>query len=240
MEIQQQTQTQIQNYIPPISWYQTETHICLEVLVSDPSNVVFDVETAEDGITSTFLFEADVGSKHYLICFQLFDTVIDEMCSHMVFGNRVKVLMKKKEDDKEWSRLSHTKDLYKNSIKVNWDKMEVENDTSPFGDMDMERMMKQMEMQRMMQGMQGISGMSGNEGTFSGEEDENEEEDEEEGEGDNMDKLHEIMEQVKGEDGQVDMEKFEQVMKGMSLEDFQEVMDGMDEEKVEELMGEDE
>ncbi len=257
--------------VPQISWYQTESHVCLEVLISDSRNVVFDVETAEDGVTSTFLFEADVGDKHYRICFQLFAGVIDEMCSHKVFANRVKVLMKKKEDDKEWSRLPFVKDSYRNSIKVNWDKMEIENDASPLGDMDMDQMMRQMEMRKMMHDMENRKVIYGETNNEEDDEDEAEDEDEEEEtyseqfgkpmkgvdadlynnfmnnvlktydneeEETQRDKLGEIMEQVRGEDGNIDMNRFEEVMKGMSLEDFQGVMDDMDPEEVEKIMGE--
>ncbi len=142
------------SHIPTLSWYQSDSHIFCEILIRDLKNVVVDFETNEG---SVFLMEGDADNKHYSICFQLYDLIIDELSTFRVMDSCVKVMMKKKKDDEEWPRLQKNKDLYKNAIRVNWDKMDFEEE-----DMhgDYEQMMQQMKMQQMMQGMGGMNFMN--------------------------------------------------------------------------------
>ncbi len=142
------------SHIPTLSWYQSDSHIFCEILIRDLKNVVVDFETNEG---SVFLMEGDADNKHYSICFQLYDLIIDELSTFRVMDSCVKVMMKKKKDDEEWPRLQKNKDLYKNAIRVNWDKMDFEEE-----DMhgDYEQMMQQMKMQQMMQQMGGMNFMN--------------------------------------------------------------------------------
>jgi hypothetical protein len=183
------------SHIPNLSWYQSDSHIFCEILIRDLKHVVVDFETNEG---STFLMEGDADNKHYCICFQLYDLIIDELSTFRVMDSCVKVMMKKKKDDEEWPRLQKNKDLYKNAIRVNWDKMDFEEEEMHG---DYEQMMQQMKMQQMMQQMGGMNFM--NPPSQEDEEDENEEEGEvEESEEDRekmMGDMMKMMEEMKRE-----------------------------------------
>ncbi len=137
------------NLTPTVSWYQSETHIFMEILLSNCKDVIVDYEVDKNGKTTSFLFEGNMDGKHYMLCFELFDTIVEEQSSFKVFDNKIKVILKKKNDDEdenEWPRLQKNKDLYKNAFKVNWDKMDFEEDMEGH----YEDMMRQMQMQQMM------------------------------------------------------------------------------------------
>ncbi len=254
------------NQIPSVSWYQTPRNVYLEFLLPDSKNVIVDYETdPEKGECSTLLFEADANQKHYLICVELFAPIVEEESTHLRMENKIKVMLKKKREDEEWSRIPKQKDQYKNAFKVDWSKME---DDEPEEDADMERMMKQMQMQQMMQQMGG--GMPGEpryEGGWEqmfekikerqdpnfvdhipGDEEEDEEyvgSDDEEIDTSNFSpedhaRMQAMAQQVQGDDGEIDMARFEEVMKGMKMEDFQGLMSKLSPEQIKDMIGEEE
>jgi hypothetical protein len=188
------------SHIPNLSWYQSDSHIFCEILIRDLKNVIVDFETNEG---SVFLMEGDADKKHYSICFQLYDLIVDELSTFRVMDSCVKVMMKKKKDDEEWPQLQKNKDLYKNAIRVNWDKMDFEEEEMHG---DYEQMMQQMKMQQMMQGMGGMNFMNppshqddeeGEEGEEEGEEGEEEGEEVERTEEEKMKMMEEMMEMMK-------------------------------------------
>ena len=148
---------EINKYTPSVSWYQSETHVFMEILLSNCKNVIVDYEIDRDGKTTSFLFEGDVNERHYFLCFELFDTIVEDKCSFGILDNKIKIILKKKnDDDNEWPRLQKNKDLYKNAFKVNWDKMEFEEEMGGH----YEDMMRQMQMQQMMGGMNPFGGQN--------------------------------------------------------------------------------
>ena len=181
------------SHIPNLSWYQSDSHIFCEILIRDLKNVIVDFETNEG---SVFLMEGDVENKHYSICFQLYDLIVDELSTFRVMDSCVKVMMKKKKDDEEWVRLQKNKDLYKNAIRVNWDKMDFEEEEMHG---DYEQMMQQMKMQQMMQGMGGMNFMNppSHQDDEEGEEGEEEGEEVERTEEEKMKMMEEMMEMMK-------------------------------------------
>ena len=181
------------SHIPNVSWYQSDSHIFCEILIRDLKNVVVDFETNEG---SVFLMEGDADNKHYSICFQLYDLIIDEMSTFRVMDSCVKVMMKKKKDDEEWPRLQKNKDLYKNAIRVNWDKMDFEEEEMHG---DYEQMMQQMKMQQMMQQMGGMNFMNPPSQDEGDEEEDEELEESEEDKEKMMEDMMKMMEEMKRE-----------------------------------------
>ena len=244
------------SFIPTVSWYQTTKNVYLEILLSDSKNVIVDYETdPEKGESSTLLFEADANQKHYRLCVELFDTIVDDDSTHMRMDNKVKVMLRKKEE-KEWSRIPKVKDQYKQAFKVDWSKME---DDEPEEDSDMKRMMEEMKLRQMMSSdrMAGLDpsifkqmGESNQMGDIDfsklqkidnseemGSDDEEEIDTSNFSEEDHI-KMKEMAEQVRGEDGEIDMTKFEEVMKGMKMEDFEGLMNKLTPEQLGDMIGE--
>ena len=179
---------EVQKYVPTIQWYQNTTHLFIEILLPNVNRYTIDFETKET--TTVFLFETQIGEKHYLVCFDLYKSVIDNQYIHKNVGRSIKIVCKKMEDDEDeddgWPRLTLQKNYYKNQIRYNLEKMNIRDEMS-------EEEMKMMEQMKMMQMMGGGSYMNGGE-MESLEEDEDDngyEQDEEDG-----------YEEEEGEDGE--------------------------------------
>ena len=262
-----------QHFIPTVSWYQTDRNVYLEFLLSDTKNVIVDYETdAEKGECSTLLFEADVNQKHYLLCVELFATIVEEESTHLRMDNKIKVMLKKKKEE-EWPRIPKVKDQYKQAFKVDWSKMEDE----PEEDSDIQKMMRQADMQQMMRGMSNGRGENqktgfdpsqlpkgfdpsmlpegfdpsqiqriDNSDEMRNPLDESEsDEEEEEIDTSNFSpedhlKMQKMAEQIQGDDGEIDMGRFEEMMKGMKMEDFESLMSKLSPEQVKDMIGEEE
>ncbi len=190
---------------PQLSWYQNSTYVYIDILLSDSKNSIVDYEQKED--KCVFLYEGDMGDKHYVICFDLYDNIVESMSSFKVMDTKISCKIKKEKEDEEWPRLTNKKDIYKSSIKTNWDKMDYEeeeiDDDIPNG---YESMMPGMpNMQDMISGMSGMNNfdmesmmnmMRGN-GMLGGE-DMDDEFDEEEGE--EEEGMEDLLEEDNGED----------------------------------------
>ncbi len=137
------------NLIPNISWYQNSTHLFVEVLLPECKNINVIFTGGEDG---KFKFEGEWKEKKYGIEFEWFSKIVEGFSTFKTTDTKVLCMIKKEDEDFEWSRLTKTKDLYKNSIKVNWDRMDFEDDEQPeeYGDM-----MSQMQQMQMMGGGMG-------------------------------------------------------------------------------------
>lgn len=114
-------------FTPNVQWYQSSTHVFCEIELVDVKNVVVDFETNEEK-GSVMLFEGDCDGKHYMICIQLFDLIDDDRSFCEKERKFVRLVMKKKEEDEDWSRLQKDKNTLKNYIRVNWDKMDYEEE----------------------------------------------------------------------------------------------------------------
>ena len=68
-------------YIPMIQWYQNETHLFIDILLANVDKYTIDFETKEEG-TTTFLFETNMDGKHYLVCFDLYQSIMDTQYIH--------------------------------------------------------------------------------------------------------------------------------------------------------------
>ena len=149
------------NLVPIIQWYQSESYVYMEIMLNNTKNNVIDISN------ESFLFECDKDNKHYLVCFKLFDNIVENMSSHKITDRSIKITIKKEDEDNEWSRLLKNKELYKNQIKYDWDKFDIEDEPSDeYGgggmpNMDMMNMMgggggmPNMDMMKMMQMMGG-------------------------------------------------------------------------------------
>ncbi len=232
---------------PNLQWYQNTTHVFIEVLISDAKdvNIIFQKEEKEsdNGIISMNMKK---GKQEYIIEFEWFGKIVSAFSSFEVKDNKIICLIKKEEDisEAQWTRLTKIKDLYKNSIKVNWDKFDDgEEDTVPeeYGDMmqrmqqmhklgasgggmggesggmDMQKMMQEMQMMQMMEQMKGMGGENGEEGM-------------------DMQKMMEMMGGgMGGNGGGMDMQKMMEMMGGgMGEEDEEDEEEGEDDEEEDE------
>jgi hypothetical protein len=189
---------------PTLLWSQTPESVDITIRLS---NIQDETVSCEN---NHFLFSCSSQSKNYRIEFDLDKSV--EKVSYNKYDNRIVIVLEKAEYEK-WEFLTKVRGIYKNNIKIDWDKWEdsdaeEENQDSPqapvgnlgspqtpssgFGGMDMDMMRQMMggmdmdSMRQMMGGMDmGGDGNEGEEGDEEGEEDGEEgEEGDEEGEED--------------------------------------------------------
>lgn len=170
---------------PTLLWSQTPESVDITIRLP---NIEEETVSCEN---NKFLFSCSSQSKNYRIEFDLDKSV--EKVSYNKYDNRIAIVLEKAEYEK-WEFLTKVRGIYKNNIKIDWDKWDdsdaeedqdspVENQGSPlapssgFGGMDMDSM------RQMMGGMN----MGGEEGEGEGEEECDGEDDggeDEKGEGD--------------------------------------------------------
>jgi len=153
---------------PTLLWSQTPESVDITIRLS---NIEEETVSCEN---NKFLFSCSSQSKNYRIEFDLDKAV--EKVSYNKYDNRIAIVLEKAEYEK-WDFLTKVRGIYKNNIKIDWDKWEdsdgenqdspVENQGSPsgFGGMDMsmmQQMMGGMDMNSMRQMMGGMD-MSGKE-----------------------------------------------------------------------------
>ncbi len=181
---------------PTLLWSQTPESVDITIRLP---NIEEETVSCEN---NKFQFSCSSQSKNYRIEFDLDKAV--EKVSYNKYDNRIAIVLEKAEYEK-WEFLTKVRGIYKNNIKIDWDKWEdsegegdqdspVENQGSPsgFGGMDMSMMggnlgsplapssgFGGMDMDMIRQMMGGMN-MGGEE---EGEEEEGEEEEGEEGEG---------------------------------------------------------
>jgi len=178
---------------PTLLWSQTPESVDITIRLS---NIEDETVSCEN---NHFLFSCSSQSKNYRIEFDLDKAV--EKVSYNKYDNRIAIVLEKAEYEK-WEFLTKVRGIYKNNIKIDWDKWEdsegeqPEAPSSGFGGMDMmQQMMGGMDMDSMRQMMGGMH-MGGEEGEEEGEEGEEEEGEGDEGEGD-----EEEGEEGEGEEG---------------------------------------
>ena len=157
---------------PTLLWSQTPESVDITIRLP---NIEEETVSCEN---NKFLFSCSSQSKNYRIEFDLDKSV--EKVSYDKYDNRIAIVLEKAEYEK-WEFLTKVRGIYKNNIKIDWDKWEDEDSegeekpeapSSGFGGMDMDSM------RQMMGGMN----MGGEEG--EGEEGEGEGEEECDGEDD--------------------------------------------------------
>jgi hypothetical protein len=181
--------------IPTLLWSQTPESVDITIRLP---NIQDETVSCEN---NHFLFSCSSQSKNYRIEFDLDKAV--EKVSYNKYDNRIAIVLEKADYEK-WEFLTKVRGIYKNNIKIDWDKWEdsegeeqpeapssVGNLGSPlapssgFGGMDMDmirQMMGGMDMDSMRQMMGGMNMGGEEEGEEGEEEGEEEEGDEEEGE----------------------------------------------------------
>jgi hypothetical protein len=183
---------------PTLLWSQTPESVDISIRLS---NIEDESVSCEN---NHFYFSCSSQSKDYWIEFDLDKSV--EKVSYNKYDNRIVIVLEKAEYEK-WDFLTKVRGIYKNNIKIDWDKWEdsdaEEEDQAPaqepssvgnlgsplapssgFGGMDMDmmrQMMGGMDMDSMRQMMGGMD-MGGEEGEEDGDEEDGDEEDGDEGE----------------------------------------------------------
>jgi len=157
---------------PTLLWSQTPESVDITIRLP---NIEDETVSCEN---NHFMFSCSSQSKNYRIEFDL-DKSVEKM-SYNKYDNRIAIVLEKAEYEK-WDFLTKVRGIYKNNIKIDWDKWEdsegEEDQDSPlapssgFGGMDMS----------MMQQMMGGMDMGENEGEDV---DDGEEQDGDEGEED--------------------------------------------------------
>jgi hypothetical protein len=115
-------------FIPTLLWSQTYENIEIEINLPNISNEILKVE---DNI---YHFECLSSNKKYLIDFEL----EGEISGHnILFRNDKKIIVQlpKKEEGLKWDFLAKKRGIYKNNIKINWDKWENSEDEDEEKDM---------------------------------------------------------------------------------------------------------
>jgi len=198
---------------PTLLWSQTPESIDISIRLS---NIESESVSCEN---NHFYFSCSSQSKDYWIEFDLDKAV--EKVSYNKYDNRIAIVLEKADYEK-WDFLTKVKGIYKNNIKIDWDKWadsdaeeEGENQgsqqapSSGFGGMDMNMMQQMMggggmDM-NMMQQMMGGMNMGGHE--EEGDEGEGDEEEGDEGEGDEEEGDEGEGDEGEGDEGEGDEEE---------------------------------
>ena len=149
---------------PTLLWSQTPESVDISIRLP---NIQDETVSCED---NKFHFSCSSQSKNYQIEFDLDKSV--EKVSYNKYDNRIAIVLEKAEYEK-WEFLTKVRGIYKNNIKIDWDKWDDSDEEQPeapssgFEGMDMD----------MMRQMMGGMNMGENEGedVDEGEEDECEE-----------------------------------------------------------------
>ena len=131
-----------ETFTPTLLWAQTYQDVEIEISLPNISNEVLTFEN------NNFHFECFSSNKKYLIDFELYDEIINHNVS-IRSDKKMTVKLEKKEEEK-WDFLTKKRGIYKNNIKINWDKWAD-------SDCDDEEEVKNIDMG----GMKGMGGMGG-------------------------------------------------------------------------------
>jgi hypothetical protein len=135
-------------FTPTLLWSQTYENIEIEINLPNISNEIFNCEN------NIFHFECLSSNKKYLIDFELEMDVTEYNISNRN-DKKIVLLLHKKEEGEKWNFLTKKRGIYKNNIKINWDKWENSDD-------DDDDEVKNIDMGNMMGGgMGGMGGMDG-------------------------------------------------------------------------------
>mgnify|MGYP001394433650 CR=1 FL=1 len=141
--------------IPNLIWFQNKESVIIDINKVNSDN--YDLKIDE----KNFNYNTTLNNTIYKINFELFDEF--EKFEHKIYNNQCRVIIYKKEETSFWTRLTSSKNLYKNNIKINWNNWVDEDDDEEENmdnNMDMESMMRAMGGGGMPgMGMPGMEGM---------------------------------------------------------------------------------
>ena len=153
-----------QIYTPTLLWYQTKDNVVFNVELQEVSNLTV---TINEG---TISFSGISKNNLYEMNFDLFESINKDESSFIQQEKNVVFTLKKNNSD-YWKILTKDKNLYKNNIKINWNRWidedaeedEVPNEGGMPENFDFQQMMQSMggmgDMSSMMQGMGGMPNM---------------------------------------------------------------------------------
>ena len=122
---------------PTLLWSQTPESVDISIRLP---NIQDETVSCED---NKFHFSCSSQSKNYQIEFDLDKSV--EKVSYNKYDNRIAIVLEKADYEK-WEFLTKVRGIYKNNIKIDWDKWEDSDEEQPespssgFGGMDMSMM----------------------------------------------------------------------------------------------------
>ena len=146
--------------IPNIKWAQTKNSISFDI---DLQNIdTFSVDCIDDKFICSYIKENETDENEFEL--ELFDEVETFVYN---YGLNINVVLEKKENV-WWSRLTK-KDIYKNKIKIDWDKWkdedESEDESEDINDMGgMPGMPPGMNMEQIMEMMKNMQGGNDDDG----------------------------------------------------------------------------
>lgn len=145
-------ETSKQILIPTVKWYQTNDNVILNFDVNNVKNETIIIN--EDSISFN-VFSKD---NNYYMNFKLNSNINKEESNYIINDNFVKIILKKL-DDSSWNYLTHDKNIYKNSIKVDWNAWGNDSDDEKKDDTQNQSQNQDFDFQKMMESMQGMQGM---------------------------------------------------------------------------------
>ena len=144
-------ETSKQVLIPTLKWYQTNDNVILNFEVTDVKNESIIIN--EDNISFN-VFSKD---NNYYMNFKLNSNINKEESKYIITDNSIKLVLKKI-DNSSWSYLTYDKNIYKNSIKVDWNAWGDDSDDEKNDDTQNQN--QDFDFQKMMESMQGMQGMN--------------------------------------------------------------------------------
>lgn len=127
--------TEKQIFIPNLKWYQDKDNIYLDI---EANNAIdFSLKITENN-NLFFTFQSE--NNYYEMNFELYNKA--DHIKHMDHKSYVKITLEKKVKE-YWKYLSLDKNIYKNHIKLNWNKW-MDEETDDEKDFDYNNMMKNM------------------------------------------------------------------------------------------------
>jgi hypothetical protein len=177
--------------IPTLSWYQIKDYIILSFEVYNSIEQKISIDN------NNIFFNVLSNGNEYLMDFELLNEINKDDSNYIIDEKTVKMVLKKK-DENRWNTLTKDKSIYKNNIKINWNRWindsDDEEDETTGGNQqfDFQQMMQNMggmgNMEEMMKNMGNMGNMEemmqkmGNMGGFDDNDEDNEDENEEENE----------------------------------------------------------
>jgi hypothetical protein len=156
---------------PTLVWSQTDEKISMSIQLP---NITDELVSYDNNV---FLFSCLSSSKKYMIEFELYKSVLSS--SFTKSDKKIEINLQKEEFEK-WDFLTKIKGIYKNNIKIDWDKWtDSDSENEQNENLGMDQGMNSGMDPRMMQEMMANMSGGGNDDFYGGEGDE--EGDEEEG-----------------------------------------------------------
>lgn len=146
-------ETSKQVLIPTLKWYQTNDNVILNFEVTNVKNESIIIN--EDNIS----FNVSSKDNNYYMNFKLNSNINKEESKYIITDNSIKLILKKI-DNSSWNYLTYDKNIYKNSIKVDWNAWGDDSDDEKNDDTQNQNQNQDFDFQKMMESMQGMQGMN--------------------------------------------------------------------------------